>query len=262
MPEPLDHSLETLRAPESDPGWIEVWDNWFVIPEQGIGGYVRLTIRPHDGVSWYWASLLGFDDRLVTVLVDDAPLPRRGSMELRNPGLWTETTVLRPFEHLTTDIEAFGVAVDSPTDVWEGAWGERTAVGFELDWDTDGGPGPAPVPGTDGYRLVGKAHGEVLLGTSRYEIEGVGVRDHWWGVPEQTDRWRGWASRDGALVHSEAGPLDLDLDRIVAELPVGEVRPGLSIVGWAPAIGGDERHARALVVDDRGGGWIEIVRSP
>ena len=251
---------ESLHVSNGHADWVEVWDNWFVIPEDGVGGYVRLTIRPHDGVCWYWASLIGLGRPLVTVLADDVPLPLDGSMELRASGLWTETTVLRPFEHLTTDLEAFGVAIDAPTDVWSGAFGDRVAVGLELDWDTDGPPGPSPVAGTTGYRLVGRMHGEVLLDEKRWELEGVGVRDHWWGVPQASATWRAWASRDGAFVHSDGGPLDLDIDSIVRELPVGDVHPGLTVAGWAPAGGNGRRHARALLVDDRGGGWLEIVR--
>ncbi len=256
---------ETLHETNGDPNWVEVWDQWFVIPEDGIGGYVRLTIRPHDGVSWYWGSIIGLAGRpLITVLADDLPLPQRGSMELRGPAIWTETTVLRPFEHLTTDLEAFGVAIDEPTEVWDGAFGDRVALGLEFDWDTEGTPGPSPVPGTTGYRLVGQMHGEVLLDETRWELEGVGVRDHWWGVPDSTPTWRAWASRDGEFVHSDGGRLDtsggLDINSMLRELPTGEVHPGLTVAGWAPAGGAGRRHARALLVDDRGGGWLEILR--
>lgn len=251
---------ESLHEPGDDPAWVEAWDNWFVIPEDGIGGYVSLMIRPHDGVSWYWASLIGLGRPLVTVLVDDAPLPVGTSMELRASGLWTETTVLDPFVHLTTDLEAFGVTVENATDVWRGAWGDRTAVGLELDWDTEGAPGPSPIFGTTGYRLVGTMHGEVLLDDERWELEGIGVRDHWWGTPRPASSWRGWASRDGEFINSDGGPLDLDLDDILRHLPTGEVHPGLHIAGWAPAMGAGRRYGRALVIDDRGGGWVEISR--
>lgn len=260
MPNSLPVGSETLHESNGDPRWVEVWDNWFVIPEDGVGGYVTLTIRPFDGVAWYWASMLGLGRPLVTVLADDLPLPSGGSMELRASGLWTETTVLRPFEHLTTDLEAFGVAIDAPADVWAGAFGDRVAVGLELDWDTEGTPGPSPVPGTTGYRLVGQMHGEVLIDEERWELEGVGVRDHFWGIPDGSSRWRAWAGIDGAVVHSDGGPLDLDIDAIVRSLPVGEVHPGLTVAGWAPAGGAGRRHARAMLVDERGGGWLEIVR--
>ncbi|RZV42886.1 MAG: hypothetical protein EX269_14180, partial [Acidimicrobiales bacterium] len=242
---------EALHESNGDPDWIEVWDNWFVLPEERRGGYVSLIIRPHDGVCWYWAALVGFDRPLVTVLVDDLPLPRADSLELRASGIWTDTTVLRPFEHLTTDLEAFGVSLDHPADVWTGAFGDRVAVGLELDWDTDRVSGPSPVAGTTGYRLVGRMHGEVLLDDNRWQMEGIGVRDHWWGVPDSSSSWRGWASRDGELINSDGGPLDLDLDAIVRELPTGEVHPGLSIAAWAPAGGAGRRHARALAIDDR-----------
>lgn len=255
---------ERLHETNGHPDWVEVWDNWFIIPEDGIGGYVRLTIRPFDSAAWYWASLIGIGGhQLVTVLADDLPLPNGSSMELRGPGIWTETTVLRPFEHLTTDLEAFGVSIDDPTAVWDGAFGDRVAVGLEFDWDTEGVPGPSPVSGTTGYRLVGQMHGEVLLNDQRWDLAGVGVRDHWWGVPTDTSTWRAWASRDGEFIHSDGGPIDtseLDVNRLVEGLPNGEIHPGLEVVGWAPAGGAGRRHARALLLDDRGGGWLEIVR--
>lgn len=258
----LPNDEERLHPSNGDPAWVEVWDNWFVLPDEGKGGYVTLTIRPTDGVCWYWAALIGFGRPLVTVLVDDLPLPRDGSMELRGSGIWTETSVMDPFVHLTTDLEAFGVAVDPPTDVWSGAWGDRVAVGLELDWDTRGEPGPPPMLGVDGYRLVGKTHGEVLLDDERWQIEGIGVRDHWWGTPDSTLSWRGWASRDGQIVRSDGGSqdLDVDLEAIVDRLPTGSVQPGLDVEAWAPARGGGRRFARALVSDERGSGWLEIVR--
>ena len=107
-------------------------------------------------------------------------------------------------------------------------------------------------------------HGEVLLGDSRWELEGIGVRDHWWGVPDEVSTWRAWASRDGEMINSDGGRLDtslgLDVNSLVEGLPNGEVYPGLEVAGWAPAGGAGRRHARALMVDERGGGWLEIVR--
>ncbi len=254
---------EALHDSTGHPDWVEVWDQWFVIPEERQGGYVRLTIRPHDGVCWYWAALVGLGRPLVSVLADDVPLPKGTSMEMRGPGIWTETTVLRPFEHLTTDLEAFGVSVDPATDVWRGAWGDRVAVGLELDWDSEGEPGPSPVPGTSGYRLVGSMHGEVLLDDARWEIRGIGVRDHWWGLEPEVPVWRGWASRDGELITSDLGAVNDErrpsIDAIVEALPVGEIERGVDVVGWAPAAGGGRRHARALVAGERGAGWFEII---
>lgn len=256
----LPAATEQPHATSGDPEWIEVWDNWFVVPGESVGGYVRLTHCPHDSVTWYWAGLLGFDRGLVTVLVDDLPGVSGGSLELRAPGIWTDTVVLQPFEHLTTDLEAFGVEVESPVDVWTGAWGNRTAVGLELDWDTAGEIGPSPMAGTDGYRLVGTMHGEVLIDERRFEIEGIGVRDHWWGVPDPEPTWRAWASEDGSLIHSDSAGLDVDLSKLVDDLPVGDVGDGVRVEGWAPAIGNGRRHARALVSGVRGPGWLEIVR--
>ena len=66
------------------------------------------------------------------------------------------------------------------------------------------------------------------------------------------------------MINSDGGRLDtslgLDVNSLVEGLPNGEVYPGLEVAGWAPAGGAGRRHARALMVDERGGGWLEIVR--
>lgn len=256
--QPRRHESEERRqASDGRSGWVEVWDQWFVVEGERRGGYVRLELRPHENRAIYWAALIGFDRPLVSVLVDDLPLPS-GRLEIRGPGIWTETTVLEPFTHLTTDLEAFGVSIEPPTDVWSGAYGMRTAVGLEIDFDTAGPPGPSPRPELDGYRLVGRMHGEVLLDEQKWKVEALGVRDHWWGVPQQDALWRGWVGRDGSSVNSDHGRLVIDVDDILAGLPIGPVLDGIEVIGWAPALSDGTRHARALVCDDRGSGWFEI----
>ena len=257
MDERLPSSLEQRKESDGRSGWVETWDQWFVIEGEQRGGYVRLELLPAQQRARYWASLIGFGEPLITVLVDDLPFPS-GRLEIRGPGIWTETTVLDPFVHLTTDLEAFGVAIEPATDVWSGAFGQRTAVGLELDFDTGGPSGPSPRIGLDGYRLAGRMHGEILLNEQKWQIEGVGVRDDWWGVPSTESSWRGWVSCDGQIVNSDQGHLSIDVEDILSTLPTGSVLGGIDVVGWAPALRDKTRYARALVTNERGAGWFEI----
>lgn len=252
--------LEGLHRSSGQPDWVEVYDNWFVLPEHKQGGYVRFEIRPNEGVTSFQAALIGFDHAFVAIHAD-CPLPKGRSIELRGPGIWTELSVLDPLTHLTCDLEAFGVSIDPPTDVWAGGFGHRVPVGFELDWDTSGAVAPSPASTCEGYRLVGRAHGEVLVGDTRWDIEGTAVRDHYWGVLPTRSGWNGWTIRDGESIESNAGNPSFDIESVLEGLPKGLLSDGLEVVAWAPAIEAEDRMARALVVNGEDGGWFEL-RAP
>jgi hypothetical protein len=143
----------------------------------GTGGFVRLELRPDEGVAWYWAYLVGPRTGLVVVRDHDVPLPRVG-LEIRADGLWAELICETPAEHWSFGLEAFGLRLDDPTDALApgGEIGERIPVGLDLEWETDL---------TD--RTAGTVRGELLVGPGRIEFEGPGrftVADHptdWWG---------------------------------------------------------------------------------
>ncbi len=149
----------------------------------GTGGFVRLELRPDEGVAWYWAYLVGpailpGAGGPVVVRDHEVPLPRVG-LEIRADGLWAELICETPDEHWSFGLEAFGLRLDDPTDALApgGEIGERVPVGLDLEWETDL---------TD--RTAGTVRGEVLVGSARIEFEGPGrftVVDHatdWWGA--------------------------------------------------------------------------------
>lgn len=143
----------------------------------GTGGFVRLELRPDEGVAWYWAYLVGPLTGLVVVRDHDVPLPRVG-LEIRADGLWAELICETPAEHWSFVLEAFGLRLDDPTDALApgGEIGERIAVGLDLEWETD-----------LTERTAGTVRGELLVGSARIEFEGPGrftAADHstdWWG---------------------------------------------------------------------------------
>ena len=132
-PRPSD---EHRRAPGADPAWADAWEIDFAgtHPASGVplGGFVRLTLLPNQGVAWWWTYLL--TPRLVAVRDHEVSLPRTG-LEVRADGLWGDLICETPLEHWSIGLEAFGIAYDDPADAWGNEWGERLPVGLDLEWE-------------------------------------------------------------------------------------------------------------------------------
>jgi hypothetical protein len=200
LPAPLTAADERHHSPGDEPWWNESWYFDFATRDGTLGGYVRLGLYPNlgaRGACWYWACLVGEGRPLVTVVDHDVAPPTGGGMEIRAEGLWADHTVEVPFEHLTLGCEAFALGLDDPAALYTGApRGERVPFGLDLEWTTDGAPYPYP-PGTTRYEVPCLVHGEVLVGDERIELDGIGQRDHSWGV---RDWWTvGWTWTSGWL---------------------------------------------------------------
>ncbi len=110
----------------------------------------------------------------MTVIDQAVPFPSRyASLEVRSDGLWADHNVETPLDHLSLGLEAFGVALDDPAETYHGLRGERTALGFDLEWETDGIAFRWP-PGIDRYEIPCRVHGEILVGDERIEFDGTG----------------------------------------------------------------------------------------
>lgn len=196
-PEPvgLGSADELAHPPGDERLWGESWYFDFSDREGTLGGYVRLGLYPNLGVAWYWACLVGAGRPLVTVIDHEVPLPTAPSLEVRTEGLWADHTVETPFEHMTLGCEAFAVAVDDPADVYGDLRGDRVPFGFDLEWETDGAT--YPWVGTTRYEVPCTVHGEILVGDETIAFDGIGQRDHSWGV---RDWWNvGWVWTAGWL---------------------------------------------------------------
>lgn len=187
---------EHAHPPGDERLWGESWYFDFASRDGSLGGYVRLGLYPNLGVAWYWACLVGEGRPLVTVIDHEVQLPTAPSLEIRAEGLWADHTVETPFEHMTLGCEAFAVSVDDPVEVYGDLRGERVPFGFDLEWETDRG-GLYPWIGTTRYEVSCNVHGEILVGDERIDFDGVGQRDHSWGV---RDWWTvGWVWTAGWL---------------------------------------------------------------
>lgn len=193
--EPATIADEAKHQPTGEELWSESWYLDFADPEQGIAGYVRLGLYPGLGRGWYWGCVVGPDRQLVTVIDHDVPIPPGRSHEIRTEGLWADYTVETPLDHVSIGLEAFAVGVDDPAEVYGDLRGDRVPLGFDLEWETDGGT--FAYPGVTRYEVPCRVHGEVLVGAERIEIDCFGQRDHSWGV---RDWWSyGWSWTAGWL---------------------------------------------------------------
>jgi hypothetical protein len=263
MVQPSD---EHRRPAGPDPLWADAWEIDFTsgpgdrsggqVDLPSVGGYVRLSLLPNQGIAWWWTSLL--TPRLVAVRDHEVPLPRGAGLEVRADGLWGELVCETPLEHWGVGLEAFGIAYDDPADAWGDEWGERIPVGLDLEWEATAEPGdlpaagPDPRPGGVTYRQPGRVHGEILVGPDqRIPFEGTGFRSRSSGV---LDWWSGPLPRRLAWIDGQGQGRLEDLDSrsrtVLGSAPLLVTAPSVK-----PA-----RLARELcwVEGDGGGlGWAE-----
>jgi hypothetical protein len=149
---------------------------------------IRLVL--HGDRAWYLAAVVRPDGPLTVVTDLDVPRPSSpASLEIRTSGLWADHNVETPLAHVSVGLEAFGVALDDPADALTDGFGVRTPVGFDLEWEDDRPPvaglrGANAVAGLAGdrYEAPGRAHGEILLGSEAFLVDGAGSREHAWGT--------------------------------------------------------------------------------
>ena len=202
---PVVPADDRRHPPGDDRRWQESWELDLVTADGGLGATFRLTLHPHDGVSWVWCSVVGEGRRLVTVVELEAPLPRAGSLDLRCEGLWIDLVCEAPLEHWSVGLEAFGVALDDPIDALRGLRGDRVGVGLDVGWERAGEPWVAPG---GCYVVPATVAGEVLVGDEVLLVDGWGTWIHRWGVvPRRSPSTRAVAGRldDGTTFLAAAG---------------------------------------------------------
>ncbi len=211
----IEPSDEQRHTPDEQ---VELWNesyylDWFT-DDLSLGGYVRIGLYPNLNRVWYWACLVGEGRPLVTVVDHEVAMPTSGtSLELRHDGLWADHIVETPNEHMSANLEAFGLVLEDPAEVYRSREpkGDRVPFGFELDWETDRGGYMWP-PVTPRYEIPCRVSGLVMVGDERIEVQGWGQRDHSWGAARDwwSNKWVWTAGRlgDGTRFHGVGGFFD------------------------------------------------------
>ena len=232
---------EHAHVPSADLLWEESWYFDFATADGGLAGYARLTLRPAEGVAWWWSAVVGDDVPFVLVREHDVALPKPGSFEIRASGLWAEPVCETPGEHWSLGLEAFGVGFDDPVEAYGAERGDIVGLGFDLEWEAGGDL--ITGPGAGRYAQPGEVHGDVLVGRRKFGIEARGLWQHAWG---RRDWWgTGWSWAGGRFVE----PLPLDGETLL----VGAVH-------HAPLKVESSRLARAVVRAPDGGDLIWAER--
>ena len=196
-------TLDPLDERRHTPDDVELWNesyylDWFS-EDLSLGGYVRIGFYPNLHRVWYWACLVGPDRPLVTVIQNDVALPRsETSLELRHDGLWADHVVETPVEHMSINLEAFGLQVEDPSEVYRAEpRGERVPFGLELDFHTDRAAYLWPAI-TPRYEIPCRVHGEIMVGSERIEFDGWVSGTIPGELPATGGRWAGPGPRDGS----------------------------------------------------------------
>jgi hypothetical protein len=176
--------------------WVESWSFDFATEDAALGGFVRITMRPHERRCWYWAYLVGAGRDPVMVVDDDVALPRNNSLEIRAEGLWADHVIEQALDHVSVSCEAFALRLDDPAEAFGRLWGERVGFGLDLGWETAGDVvADPPASSCDAYDVPCRVVGEVLVGDERIALDAVGWRGHSWGP---CDPWaESWSSLRG-----------------------------------------------------------------
>ncbi len=174
-PRPAD---EHPHEPVGD-RWSETWSFDLASADGELGGWVAFT--RHADHAWYQAMLTGPRRQLLAVLDHHVPF-RSNPLEVRTTGLWADHVCETPLEHWTLGLETFALGLDDPLELHGRQHGDSVALGFDLEWESDGPvldlPEQAEVAG---YEVGCRVHGEVLVGRDVIDFEGVGSRSHRWG---------------------------------------------------------------------------------
>ncbi|MDE0802101.1 MAG: hypothetical protein OSA99_02140 [Acidimicrobiales bacterium] len=172
---------ENRHEPGKQIRWCESWSFDFSSDDGSIGGWARLSLFPNigrAGIAWYQAFVTGPQQQLVAVIDHAVPLPP-SDLEIRTTGLWATHICETPHDHWTIGLEAFGLGVDDPGEIYGRQFGDRVPLGFDLEWEA---VAPSEPVGRDRYRQPCGVTGELLVGSEEIDLDATGWRAHRWGL--------------------------------------------------------------------------------
>lgn len=169
---------ENDHSPTTDPAWHEAHRLDAVFPAARVALSLLIAKYPRRGHATFHGAMLRLGEDPVVVVEFDVPIPSRG-WEIRASGLWADHICETPMDHWSYGLEAFGLAIDNPGELLGSAMGQRVPLGWELEFEARA---EAQQTGTDRrYGQIGSVHGLLLEKDATTEVDGYGVRSHWWG---------------------------------------------------------------------------------
>src|SRR5436309_1404688 len=214
---------EELHAAGEQPKWSESFYFNFHDRSTGVSGLTRLGIRPHDGeVDGGWLLFLGGHRVAIQQLTAD--LADMDGLLAVGPASYGCEAPMREWR-LTSTGQA--LVVDLAGGVASGL--SATSAEIELDLAFTATLPPEPIGATLGrafggighYDQAGTYRGSLRVDNEHHLIDGLGLRDHTWGVRD----WR--APQQWAFFSAVFEPdVAVCASRIV--LPNGDLRGGWS----------------------------------
>lgn len=242
-PSPSD---ERAHDPGPELAWSETWTFDFASADGALAGWASVTRLPNRGAGWYHAFLAGTHRQLIAVIDTEVPMPD-ASLEIRTEGLWATHVCETPHDHWTIGLEAFGVGVDDPAELYGRQFGDRVPLGFDLEWEAAGAIDETSDPAVD-YQQPCRVTGEVLVGAEELDLDGHGWRERRWGVAGSWDhRWFRAHGRLGdettwsvAVVDGDLGGAGATVDGAAVEVvEASQTMSGPGMPGGAGARLGD-----------------------
>ncbi|MDX1872878.1 phosphotransferase [Mycolicibacterium sp. 120266] len=216
-PQPLTPNPgdELPHQPTDEPLWSESWYFDFVDASQGIGGWVRLGLMPHQRTAWVNALVCGPDIPTVAINDFEVALPADPG-HVGTTGFELKLIPTDPLRLFRVDIQGRAESFDDPANLLRGSAGRPAELTLALEFSTAGTPYQYRI--TPRYEIPCTVSGTVTVGGTQYRLtDGPGQRDHSWGV-------RDWWSMDWvwSALHLEDGTHLHGVDiRIPGVPPVG-----------------------------------------
>jgi hypothetical protein len=190
----VDADDEARHDATSEPLWNESVYADVVSADGSVGGYVRIGLYPHLGVTWWTAVVTGPGRPTITAAAYNLPLPAEG--------FGPSWQITEPLRVAALAWHGPAVARDNAADIYRSDEGRSAELGMDLSWRTDGTPYHYDL--TTRYEIPCQVNGTLTIGGDSFDITGPGQRDHSWGVRDWWAFEWCWASArfdDGTRLH-------------------------------------------------------------
>ncbi len=189
LPAPGSGRPPALRPKAEDEGrhsagaeelWNESWYFDAISDDGTLGMYTRLGLYPNLGVAWVTAFVCGPGRPTVAVIDFAAQLPDGDALEITTAAFTAEHLCRAALESFAVRLRGTGAEHEDAAAVLRAEPGRPVAVGFDLEWTTQGAPYAYRV--ATRYEIPCRVAGTIEIGEERIAFSGKGQRDHSWGT--------------------------------------------------------------------------------